>query len=271
MSNVTIHDLAAISALVDTDEAAVWDVSAAVTRRATIAQIRGSAAVTNAQNVFTAQQIVSPASIGDDGVVINLPAGSVTNAALTVTNGGVTRLAMYARDAQSNLILATCDLGVDVAGPLLLVGRNSNATGPASGTIRFVDRSGSNLFLWSDDTGVMRVHSAAPTTLASDTAGTVVGTQTSMAAAKNLLGEVGDPIEAIRAIIEAAKSGLRRFTYKTGTFGNEEFAGVVTDFAPRYGMDRDESHPAGKSLNEIQLFGDLIRSVAYLAEKLGVE
>ena len=270
MSNVTINALPNIASLATGDKVAVWDVSAGIMGYATVSQVRGSAAVTDAQNTFTTQQIISPVSTGNDGLAINMPAGSVSNSALTITNGGVTRLAMYARDAQSNLIIATCDLGTDVAGPLLLVGRNSNATGPASGAIRYVDRSGSNWFVWADDTGVMRIHSAAPTNLASDTAGTVIGAQTSAAAAKNILGEVEGADVSLRHILNAAKGGIKTFSYKNGSFGGQIFEGIITDFAPRYGMDRDEAHPSGKSLNEIQLFSDLIQSVALLAKAIGL-
>jgi hypothetical protein len=42
---------------------------------------------------------------------------------------------------------------------------------------------------------------------------------------------------------------------------------VIVDYAPRYGMDRDPAHPAGKSLNLINVVGDLLRAVAWLIER----
>lgn len=61
---------------------------------------------------------------------------------------------------------------------------------------------------------------------------------------------------------------VRGFTYKSGAFQGARFEGVVVDYAPAYGMDRDTEHPAGKSLNEVNILGDLLRAVAYLTERV---
>ena len=63
-------------------------------------------------------------------------------------------------------------------------------------------------------------------------------------------------------------AAVRRFTYKNGSFGGEEFSGLVVDYAPRYGMDRDADHPAGKSLNVVTAIGDLMIAVDYLAGRV---
>lgn len=61
---------------------------------------------------------------------------------------------------------------------------------------------------------------------------------------------VGDPlsIDAVLASVQRGAEAVRRFTYKSGAYNGEEFSGIVTDYAPRYGMDRDEKRPAGRSL-----------------------
>lgn len=68
--------------------------------------------------------------------------------------------------------------------------------------------------------------------------------------------------------VRLGAEAVRRFVYRSGAFGGEEFEGVVTDLAPAYGMDRDEEQPAGKSLNEIQILGDLLRMVDSLAQRV---
>ncbi|MEX2052433.1 MAG: DUF5011 domain-containing protein [Candidatus Paceibacterota bacterium] len=85
-----------------------------------------------------------------------------------------------------------------------------------------------------------------------DSFGVVVGTQTSSLDSKNLRGEFTDYSGALQAIIDAP---LHNFTYKSGSFNNQEFTGIITDYSPVFGMDRDASHPAGKSLNVVTGLG----------------
>lgn len=273
MGNKTVNDLTALTGVASGDYALLWDVSASGTRKATITNIL---AVLLAQaNTFTATQTVTPTTT-TNGVVINMPASTTTGVPIVTQVNGVNAARFIATDSTTNLIVDARDLGNNVRGPTLTASRNTNggAAGPAPGLLNLFRANGNPTFLWFDNSALLRLNSAAPTgstgTPTVDiTAGTVVGTQTSSLDTKNILGEVGSPEEALRAIVEAAKT-LRRFTYKNESFGGEEFEGVVTDFAPRYGMDRDAAHPAGKSLNEIQLFGDLIRAVALLAQKVGL-
>lgn len=64
-------------------------------------------------------------------------------------------------------------------GPSVEVGRNSSGSG-AAGSLMLTQRGGTAYYLWVDATGDLRIHTAPPTennTTVSDTAGTVVGTQ----------------------------------------------------------------------------------------------
>ena len=72
--------------------------------------------------------------------------------------------------------LPTEDTGDDITGPQFRIGRNDNASTTSAGSMRFTDRGGTDYYLWVDDTGVLRIHTSAPTGT-DDTAGTVVGTQ----------------------------------------------------------------------------------------------
>jgi hypothetical protein len=67
---------------------------------------------------------------------------------------------------------------------------------------------------------------------------------------------------------EVLRVPLVRFTYKNGSFNGEEFLGLITDHSPTFGMDVDEAHPAGKSLNVVTAIGHLIASVQVLHARL---
>lgn len=273
MGNKTINDLTALSGVASGDFFPLWDISGSVTRKATLTNIL---AVLLAQaNTFTATQTVTPTTT-TNGLVVNMPSSTTTGVPIVIQVNGTNASRFIATDSVSNVIADSRNLGNNVQGPILTAGRNTNAgtEGPAPGLLNLFRANGNPTILWVDNSANLRLASSAPTgstgTPTVDiTTGTVVGTQTSSLDSKHVLGDVGDPAEALRAIVDASKS-LVRFTYKNGAFRGEEFEGVVTDFSPRYGMDRDKEHPAGKSLNEIQLFGDLIRAVALLAERVGL-
>ena len=150
-------------------------------------------------------------------------------------------------------------------GGAVSIGRNSNASTPAAGFLQMVDKGNQAYNIWADDSGVLRINTALPTN-ANDTAGTVVGSQSSSLDSKDLLEGVSS-IEDVLAAVQRGAEAVRRFTYKSGAYNGEEFEGVVVDYAPRYGEDRDADHPSGKSLNLINVVGDLLRAVAWLVER----
>lgn len=161
--------------------------------------------------------------------------------------------------------LAAADNG-NSNGGVVSVDMNNNGTNPAGGSFRVRDKANTWRTLWSDATGVWRTGNSLPTS-ATDTTGTVVGAQTSSLDSKDVqegLTEIDDVLLAVAAGAEA----VRRFVYKSGAINGQEFEGVITDFSPRYGMDRDDEHPAGKSLNVITAIGDLLRAVDYLAGEI---
>jgi hypothetical protein len=66
-----------------------------------------------------------------------------------------------------------------VAGQRMVVGRNTSGSG-AAGALVLTRADGTPYYVWVDATGDLRIHTAAPTedgTTVSDTAGTVIGTQ----------------------------------------------------------------------------------------------
>lgn len=269
MGNKTVSDLTALTSVASGDYALLWDVSAGGTRKATIANI--FAVLLSQANTFTATQILAPGT-SSNGLEINIPAGSTAQAILVrVASNDFLRLYPFGNASYpaGGMLMMPGDSGNNLPGPFIYVGSNTNATKPGAGYWRISNRAATSYRLWPDSSGNLRIGTSDPI-YDNDASGTVVGTQTSMAEAKLILGEVGDPAEALRAIVEAARSGLRKFAYRSGAFNGEQFEGIITDLAPRYGMDRDKDHPAGKSLNEIQLLGDLIRAIALIADKLGL-
>jgi len=172
-------------------------------------------------------------------------------------------------DAGTAIRLINRDLGNNVAGPVIETGRNTNAgaEGGSAGTVLLRQGDNTSRYLWHDASSNLRTHTAQPTgssgsPTVSDTAGTVVGTQTSMLAAKNILGSGPTPAESIAHLKHAAKNALRAFKYKSGAFDESDLYGIVTDYAPRYGFDN------GKSLNEITILGDLINGITNVVERL---
>lgn len=262
MANYTINNLTELTGTASGDFVPLWDTSASVTRKATLTNI--FAAVFAAANTFTAGQTIAPASTSVNGLAINMPTGSTGNAVTTFLNS-VQRVAIKATSTANYLHMIDDDLGNGNAGAFIQLGRNSNATNAGAGYLRFTARGAAVWRVWVDNVGALRIHSNDPTT-ANDTAGTIVGTQTSSLDSKNILGEAITGAEALESVVSAAKA-IKRFTYKSGAVNGEEFSGLIIDYAPRYGMDRDDDHKAGKSLNVINAIGDLMLAVSYLAER----
>lgn len=241
----------------------IYDASAGATDKDRKANVNKFAVLANAQS-FTAAQTFAPATSTTKGIIANAASGASVALqewqyntqlrAFVQLTGSTTQFALAAFDNGSGL------------GPGIYIDRNNNASTPAAGFLRLTNRGGSDYYTWADASGNLRIGTTSPTN-ANDGTGTVVGTQTSSLDSKNILGSVISPQEALQNLLNACKA-LRRFSYKNGAFNGEEFEGLVVDYAPRYGMDRDEAHPAGKSLNVITLLGDLVQAVAYLNQKI---
>lgn len=206
----------------------------------------------------------------DDSAVVAYDMYLDTNGGLVVQPAAGTN-AIYVgtpnNQTAGGVTLAAADNGSSY-GPYIAISRNSNASTPAAGWIQLVARTGTAVALWIDNAGNMRLNTGANPTNANDTSGTVVGTQTSSLDSKIVLGNTCTSEEAVGHVLNTARNALRRFKYKNGSFNDQEFEGLIVDYAPRYGLDRDAEHPAGKSLNVIQIINDLILSVQYLSEKL---
>jgi hypothetical protein len=150
-------------------------------------------------------------------------------------------------------------------GPFLQIGHNNNGSTPSAAWLRMYRRDGSTGDLWVDASGKLRIGAATAVTNATDTGGTVVGSQSSSLDTKHVIEAFTDYSSALNAIVDAP---LYDFTYKSGAFGGQRFTGIVTDYAPVFGMDRDETHPAGKSLNEITAHGYTFAAIKALHARI---
>lgn len=216
----------------------------------------GTAARTNAANVFTEGQTINSPAAGTVVLSVN-SAASATAAVQNWRYNSSTRVLMYLQAARNYMEFNSFDAGADW-GSQVRVGRNSNASTPAAGFIGMEDKSATYYFIWPDDSGVLRINTSNPTN-ANDTAGTVVGTQTSTLASKNILGEGVSPADALATILATP---VKRYTYKSGAYNSSEFQGIVADHSPEFAMDN------GRSFSPVSAFGYTVQAIKALTERI---
>jgi hypothetical protein len=173
----------------------------------------GTAALLGTAQTFTALCTFAPPS--STGLQIDMPSGTA-NAALLIRYITTNAANITASATSTVQTLNSRDFGNDTAGCNILIGRNTNSgsTGGASGTLRFVRADSGSRWIWPDNSGDLRIHTAAPTGSAgaptvSDTAGTVVGTQTSWYLEKEAIKEHYTRKDLLDAVM-----GVRLFDYK---------------------------------------------------------
>jgi hypothetical protein len=151
-----------------------------------------------------------------------------------------------------------------VSGSYVLVGRNTSGSAAAGG-YGMITGAGGGFYIWTDGAGNLRIHSALPTAngSVSDTAGTVVGTQTSTLDSKLLIAPFTDTRHALDVVAGAA---LWRFRYKSGVAG--EFMGVMSNTTPEVMMDPSPEHPEGRSFSPVSAFGWSAAAIAELRKQV---
>lgn len=222
----------------------------------------GTAALLARQQSFTQQQTVAPTEAGDDGVIANMPSGTTNGVAFRAQFNGTSRAYIQQTSALNQFVMAAFDNGAGV-GCLVIVDRNNNGSTAAPGAVLFRQADGGNSFVWSDNSEIMRVAATQPTS-GGITGGTVIGSQSSAADAKHLEAEYTDFEAALRLILDTP---LYLFGYKEKWEG-EKFVGLVTDYSPEFGLDRDEEHPNGKILNEVSAHGYQMAAIKALNQKI---
>jgi len=235
------------------------------------AAVAGGGSMTNPHSLLVLAGSVRIGAVGSQDGLTHILASSTAERALVLEvptsstvptqewhyNGEV-RLAVDLSAAQHRLSFINVDLGNDVVGPNIEIGRNTNAGSSGAGNIGFVDRSGTKYHVHADDTGLLRIGTASPIGSA-DTTNGIVGEQSSWHALKNYILTEVTPNDALLKISELS---IYDFTYKDSRYP-EIFTGVV-------GMNRDDwfLKDRGKALNEISLHGYEILAIQALRNKI---
>ena len=217
-------------------------------------------AVLATAQTFTAAQTIAPTSTSAHGLEFNMPA-STTGNALRMSYNSVLRFQLSNDADDSFAQFVNVDLGNDVTAPFFRNGRNSSAgaVGPSAGTFRYVSAGGTTYSTWVDASGNLRIHTAAPTgssgaPTVSDTAGTVVGTQTSWHELKQNIVERLGRDELLDAVLN-----LRLYDFD---MRDEHHTGLVIYEDDKGAWFTENAGPQQvPSLNERSLFGHLIGAI----------
>jgi hypothetical protein len=212
-------------------------------------QYSGSQAVFYIDNSFN----------NDDGDILfrTKTSGTAINA-LTIKGSG--NVGIGTASPSTKLEIGSSDLGNGNAGPVITLGRNTNATNTGAGSINFQSKAGTAGYVWQDNAGNMRIHTASPSN-ANDTAGTVIGTQTSTRDTKQDITEYTDYAAALQAVVQAP---LHTFKYTKEVNGY----GTTSPLAKAHiGFIADEvsgEFMQGNSIDQVSVNGLLMASIKEL-------
>jgi len=159
---------------------------------------------------------------------------------------------------------ADLDLGDGAAGLVLTLGRNTNATNTGAGSINFQQKGGTAGYVWQDAAGDMRINTAAPTN-ANDTAGTVIGTQTSVRDTKQDIEEYLDTKDALQKITEVP---LKTFRYIKEVEGLGEEHPLTKTYLGFIADEVDPLFMRGRSIDQVSVNGLLIASIQELNKEV---
>jgi len=150
---------------------------------------------------------------------------------------GTARIRHTVIAAMSRVDLVSVDLGDDLVGPEVLIGRNTNSSNTNPGSLRFVDNGGTQRVYWADTTGDLRYHTCGPSSGCgiSETGGTVVGSQSSPLynpytgeLSKNLIAPA-TPDEGLNTIL---KTKYWHYDYVDGKYNDSQFIGTYSEVSP---------------------------------------
>lgn len=208
------------------------------------------------------QLTVKAGSAGTIGMVVEAAASPSANIVEIRANGGTVLTSQdYRSTVGYRLNLPALDMGGN-RGRSLYLGRDTDAANSgasaAAAHLQMERRGGTTNYVWIDNSGDMRTGTTLPTS-ANDTSGTVVGTQTSQVATKDILGAGVDPAAALATILATP---VYRFRYKNGAYNDTEFHGITTDSSPEFGMDE------GRVFNPVSAFGFTVQAIKALMQRI---
>jgi len=229
-------------------------------------------AVLATNQTFTAAQSLIPTDVAVVPLTINMPA-STSSRALRIDYNSTEAFRFQAQAALAQFFILSRDLGNNAPGAVVQTGRNTSggAVGPAAGTIQYITAAGNSRFTWVDAAGDVRVHSAAPTgstgaPTVSDTAGTVVGTQTSWIELKENLQKIQNGDEMLEAILrsELYSYQMKEDSQRAADGSKPIYTGLVITEEDRQNNAWFASNLGPQQtpvLNERNLFGYLIGAI----------
>jgi hypothetical protein len=183
-------------------------------------------------------------------------------------NGQLFLRAMSSLANSPALYVVATDRGSGTVAEAVQLGRNSNGSGSA-GVLIFEELAGTEQFVWVDDAGALEIATAGPQPdgTPSDTSGTVVGTQTSYRASKDILGVFTDHDAALRYILDTP---LYTWRYREGYYQDtgRTFVGPVSEESPGLMMLATPEHPTGRAFNPVTAWGLSAASIKALYDRL---
>jgi hypothetical protein len=198
------------------------------------------------------------------GVLFATGTYSTTTGDLSITAVSGGKVGIGVVSPSTILEIGSSDLGDGVAGPIITLGRNTNATNTGAGSINFLGKAGTAGYVWQDAAGNMRINTSAPTN-AGDTLGTVIGAQTSTRDTKTEITPYTDYSEALAMITNAPLNTFRYIKEVEGYGTNSPLAKT------RIGFIADEVNPmfmVGNSIDQVSVNGLLMASIKELDLKI---
>lgn len=218
---------------------------------------------------FVGQVFVGDASAATPGLVFSSDSDTgffrSTSKTIGFASRGVQVATITRSLAGSHIFTMTSSaLGTGtIVGPEVVIGRNASGSGTA-GALVLTQLDGGSEYLWVDnsaDPGVLRISTAPPEEdgTPADTSGTVVGTQTSTRASKNILGRHTNAKASLDLLL---RTPVWDFTYKGGSYNHTRFVGITTDDSPEFGMDLN------RSFNPVSAFGHTVLAIQELQREI---
>ena len=151
-----------------------------------------------------------------------------------------------------------------MAGPIITLGRNTNATNTGAGSIDFLDKAGTHGYVWQDAAGNLRINTSAPSN-ANDTAGTVIGAQTSLREYKQDIEDFTDYSSALDKIINAP---LHTYRYINEVNGYGEDSPLAKTHIGFIADEVDSIFMQGNVIDQVTVNGLLMASIKEMDLKI---
>lgn len=211
-------------------------------------------------NTYTSGTNYERLSIGQVSNVITFASEAAGAGVLRNFNFTGGNIGIKTTSPSTELEIGSSDLGDGLAGPIITLGRNTNATNSGAGSINFLDKGGLNGYVWQDAAGNMRINNATPTTL-NDTAGIVIGAQTSERSTKQDIEDYTDYSSALSLIVNAPLHTFRYIREVSGYGPDSPLAKA------HIGYIADEVDPifmSGNVIDQVSVNGLLMASIKEL-------